>query len=422
MAESHPSSAYYPSRWPAEDGGPRRNQVPHSGAGLGIRAGERLTAHFRFDPAATMVVHRDEGELFLQRHTLGPDSVGMVERIDPITLETITSSGELPAGPTWPGGIAVAADGFILQTYGRWAHRLDPHSLEVVAARELPRNRPYNSFVLLDDGTMVTKDFGKDSEEPTGIVALDPVTLEPRTDEFVLPERSIARLSADGDTLYVVGTEHIFRLHWAGGWTLDTAFDGLYRTIEGQTYGWDAVIASGAAWFLDDGEGTEGFMAKGSFRTNGASPAPLHLVRADLRDGSVTLHEICGAPMGIVANPPVVDESRSIAVGFDSANATMTAFDIREDGSTSIRWQREQGHGPHMVLYPDTGELVTHDHDLERMMEQVVVVDIETGAERGRVDTGSPLMAPVFPAPGFGRDLYSCAFPGITRIAVEPED
>ena len=105
-----------------------------------------------------------------------------------------------PAGPTWPGGIAVAADGFILQTYGRWAHRLDPHSLEVVAARELPRNRPYNSFVLLDDGTMVTKDFGKDSDEPTGIVALDPVTLEPRAEEFVLPERSIARLSADGDT------------------------------------------------------------------------------------------------------------------------------------------------------------------------------------------------------------------------------
>ena len=284
--------------------------------------------HFRFDPAATMVVHRDECELYLQRHTLGPDTVGMIERIDPITLEVIVSSGELPAGPTWPGGIAVAADGFILQTYGRWAHRLDPHSLEVVAARELPRNRPYNSFVLLDDGTMVTKDFGKDSDEPTGIVALDPVTLEPRAEEFVLPERSIARLSADGDTLYVVGTEHIFRLNWDGGWTLDTAFDGLYRTIEGQTYGWDAVIASGAAWFLDDGEGTEGFMAKGSFRTNGASPAPLHLVRADLRDGSVTLHEICGAPMGIVA----LVKAAGLAPSGSEANRLIDGGGVRIDG------------------------------------------------------------------------------------------
>ena len=89
MVDSHPSPAYYPSRWPAEDGGPRRNQVPHTGAGLGLRQGERLAAHFRFDPAATMVVQRDEGELYLQRHTLGPDSVGIVERIDPITLEVI---------------------------------------------------------------------------------------------------------------------------------------------------------------------------------------------------------------------------------------------------------------------------------------------------------------------------------------------
>ncbi|MFM8973187.1 MAG: hypothetical protein ACKOOG_11235, partial [Actinomycetota bacterium] len=116
MVDSHLSPAYYPSRWPAEDGGPRRNQVPHSGTGLDLGPGERLAAHFRFDPAATMVVQRDEGELYLQRHTLGPDTVGMVERIDPITLETIVSSGELPAGPTWPGGIAVAADGSILQT------------------------------------------------------------------------------------------------------------------------------------------------------------------------------------------------------------------------------------------------------------------------------------------------------------------
>jgi hypothetical protein len=72
-----------------------------------------------------------------------------------------------------------------------------------------------------------------------------------------------------------------------------------------------------------------------------------------------------------------------------------------------------------MILYPDTGELVTHDHDSERMAEQLVVLNIETGAERGRVDTGSPIQSPVFPAAGFGRDLYSCAFPGISRISVE---
>ena len=38
-------------------------------------------------------------------------------RLDPITLETVATSGDLPAGPTWPGGIAVAADGSIVISY-----------------------------------------------------------------------------------------------------------------------------------------------------------------------------------------------------------------------------------------------------------------------------------------------------------------
>ena len=65
---------------------------------------------------------------------------------------------------------------------------------------------------------------------------------------------------------------------------------------------------------------------------------------------------------------------------------------------------------------------MTADHDGERMMEQLVVLDIETGEEKGRVDTGSPLQSPVFLAPGFGRDLYYVAFPVVTRITVVAGD
>jgi hypothetical protein len=54
------------------------------------------------------------------------------------------------------------------------------------------------------------------------------------------------------------------------------------------------------------------------------------------------------------------------------------------------------------------------------MMDQLVVLDVETGAERARVDTGSPLQSVVFLAPGFGRDLYYVAFPVVSRIHVVP--
>jgi hypothetical protein len=51
-------------------------------------------------------------------------------------------------------------------------------------------------------------------------------------------------------------------------------------------------------------------------------------------------------------------------------------------------------------------------------MDQLVVLDIETGEEKARVDTGSPLQSPVFMAPGFGRDLYYVAFPCVSHVTV----
>jgi hypothetical protein len=176
------------------------------------------------------------------------------------------------------------------------------------------------------------------------------------------------------------------------------------------------VIALGAAWFLDNGRGSERYT--GTFRGRGTNAAPLHLVRVDLSSGAVALTEICGLPNGVVANPPLVDAARRIAVGYDSGNGVLAAFDIAADGSTSPRWRRDQNHACHSLLFADTGELVTTDHDATRLMDQIVVLDIETGTERLRVDSGSPLQSVLFPAPGWDRDVYYCSFPTIARVSV----
>jgi hypothetical protein len=414
---------YWASRWPGEDGGPRRREIPRSGTGLGLQPGERLVATTRDAIVATMVVLRDPGEVYLLRHTGGPDAISWVERIHPESLAVLERSPDLPGGKTWPGGIAAHANGDIYVAFGRHAHRLSP-DLQTVQSVELPRDRPYNSFVILPDGHLALKDFGgtlpagieQSDDDSCELVVLEPDALKVVA-RVVIPERSIARLSADGSDIYVVGVDHLWRVRWDGtALAIDREFDAHYRTIDGQTYGWDAVLAGGAAWFLDDGEGTEGYA--GSFRGVSSSPAPLHVVRVDLETGGVTLTEVCGRPDGIVANPPAVDVERGVAVGYDSANGVLAAFAIDADGTLTPRWRREQHHACHPILYPDTGELVTADHDGERMMDQIVVLDVETGEEKGRVDTGSPLQSVVFLAPGFGRDLYYCAFPVVARVSV----
>jgi hypothetical protein len=422
---SPPSAAspagYWPGRWPAEDGGPGRRLAPHGAAGLGIAPGDRLTVVSRDAIAATMVVLRDPGEAYLLRHTAGPEAVSFVERIDPVTLQPVERSPDLPGGPTWPGGVAAHANGSLHVVFGNHAHRLAPDTT-VLASRTLPRLRPYNSFVVLPDGHLVTKDFGGALPDgspapgtPAELLVLEPegLTIVARLE---LPEPSIARLSADGSDVIVVGDHHLLRVHWDGTrLALDDAFQARYRTLDGQTYGWDAVIAGGAAWFLDDGEGAERYT--GTFRGRGIATTPLHLVRVDLATGEVSLAEICGEPGGIIANPPAVDTERAIAVGYDSGNGTMTAFSFAS-GDLRPVWRRAQDHASHPLLYPDTGELVTADHDAARGVDQVVVLDVSTGEEKARVDTGSPVQSVLFPCPGFGRDLYYCSFSTVARVSV----
>ncbi len=423
MPNDSDARGYWSSRWPGEDGGPRRRAIPRSGSGLAIGRGEQLEVVSRPAPVATMVVLRDAGEVYLLGHTTGTEAISWVERIDPVTLEVVRRSPDLPGGKTWPGGIAAHANGSLYVAFGRRVHRLTP-DLEVTASRMLPRDRPYNSFVILPDGTIALKDFAgalpggilNENGAPSELLVLEPDALE-ITARLQLPEASIARLAADGNTIYVVGDEHLYRVQWDGrALALDDAFRPRYRTLAGQTYGWDAVLTEGAAWFLDNGAGSERYA--GTLVGRGISPAPLHLVHVDLASGAVALTEICGLPNGIVANPPAIDESRAIAIGYDSANGVLAAFDFDTEGNTAPRWTRSQHHACHPIVFPDTGELVTADHDGERMMDQMVVLDIETGQERARVDTESPLQSVVFLAPGFDRDLYYCSFPCVSRVRV----
>jgi hypothetical protein len=415
-------SDYWKSSWSGEDGGPKRRQIATNVSIPRITNSKQLEVVSRDALAMTMPIVGPNDELFLQRVMPGLDSVAWVEKIDPLTLETIIQSEQLAGGPMWPGGMAAHANGSLYVVFGNHAHRLST-DLSVIASTELPRVRPYNSFVILPSGHIATKDFsgplpGQPNGTPmdnTELLILDPEDLR-IVARFELNEPSIARLSADGNNIYVVGVHSLIRVIWNGeSLSVDETFNACYRTLEGQTFGWDTVITDDDAWFLDNGEGTQLFT--GSFRGVGISTAPLHLVRVNKQTGHVTLTEICGLPNGIVANPPVVDMKRQIVVGFDSGNGVISGFDFDED-SVTLRWSHEQNHACHMLLIPETGQIITADYRPELGCEQVVVLDITTGAEVARVSTTSPIQSAVFPAIGPRGDIYWCSMTTITRISV----
>lgn len=441
--------ALWPSRWPAEDGGSARGQTVGGGGGLDVGAGERLVVAASRDAfACTMVVLREPGEVFLLRHAMGRRPLrdpthAWVERIDAESLAPLARSPDLPAGPFWPGGMAVHGNGSLYVVFGRCCHRLSPE-LEPLASRQLPAPRPHNSFVILDDGTLAVKDLDTSLSAPARLSLLDPGTLNPCAADLDLGEPVVARLSAEGGFIYVVGVETLRRYHWDGTrLSRDTGWELAYNRDGPDSHGWDPVIAGGQLWFLDRG----GHDYATTMRGAGQARGPVRLFRVSLADAADwEAAEVSGLPRGAVTDPPLYDEQRRIAVGYDSANGVVQAFRFGEQ--LEPLWRRELDHAAHMLLYPSSGELVMHDfrgpalarHRLGRALarvttplvhvegvrraasrrsgDDVVVLDIETGAERARARVPSLFQSVLFPAPGFGRDLYWCTFSTVARLEV----
>ena len=448
------AGSYWPKPWSGEDGGPRRLCKPEGQPGLGIRPGESLElAAFRDSFAADMLIRREEGELYALRHDmpkgdpLAGDCEGWVERLDPVTLEPLTVTPRFPAGRYWPGGIAAHANGDIYMVFGRWARRFSK-DLELKAERKLPVDRPYNSFVILDTGELVTKDCDAPRGEASSTFSvLDPETLESVVPELEIEEGSIARLASDGRTVTCVGTRTVMRLSLdrAAG-RLEVAEDWRpHYARPGQTFGWDPVVTDEHVFWMDNGKNSVDWTMRGS----GDAPSPVRLwwCRLDDQDALNSV-EISGLPHGTESNPPAWDPERGVVVAYDAGNAVVRAWKLEGDELRPL-WRRDDlAHAGHLIVFPDTRELVVQDFrdlpalrrpGLRRLIrrsvqalgryelvrrnspvghDSMVVLDLDTGEEKGRIDVPSPSQAFLFPAPGFDRDLYYLSMTSMARITV----
>jgi hypothetical protein len=448
------ADAYWPQPWTCEDGGPRRWGVASGQPGLDLRPGERLEVVALHDAVATdALVRREPGELYALRHRIplrGAQSTPVeawVERLDSETLAVTASTPRLPGGAFWPGGIAAHACGDLHMVFGCWAHRLSP-GLEVLASHRLPVARPHNSFVVLDGGELVTKDCDAPAgHEPSTVSVLDPETLLPVAEPLRLPEPSVGRLSSDGESVIAMGTTAVFRLRLdteAGRLVIDERWRPRYGPAPDRSYGWDPVITDEHVFWMDNGRNLVDHTMLGS----GVQASPVRLWWGRRDDGSVRSVEISGLPYGTESNPPAWDPQEGIVVAYDAGNAVVRAWSVRGDELDPL-WRRDRlAHAGHLIVYPDTRELVVGDWRDRRVLrrpflrpilrplgpallrfaaarragaaggDRLVVLDLDSGAERSRVEVPSPVQGFLFPAPGFGRDLYYQSLTTIARVAV----
>lgn len=426
-----PGDGYWPSHWPVECGGNRRQK-----SAVGRLDVASATAHVttrstgRWD---VMVVAREPGEWYVggtMPAFSGPPPHGWVERFDPVTLEPLAASPELPCGEhVWCGAVLVHRNGSVYSVNGSYLHRLDPDDLHVEAERALV-DCSHNGLLSLSDGTLVTKDLRLEGQGVTTVSRFDPDALEPVGPPVRLPEGSMGRIAADvapdgTEHVYVPGTEHLLRLRVDGDELVVDDLRSRYRNAAGdQGLAWDACLSGDAVWLMDNGDvpsvrHIHTTMPNGRFddppalswRQPTAWTGPQRLLRATA-SGRVDECVPFGNPGGGIIAPPVVVPERRTAIAWDSVNGGLAGVDT---GDLSVRWHLDIRPSMQPVVFPDSGELVIND--FTDGVDWLVVVDVETGALLDRVDTGSRIANGMFLTAGLDRDVYYCSTLTLARIA-----
>ena len=426
-----PMPGYYPSVWPCECGGPRR-QKSAAGPGLNLQPGEELkaTARERAGRWPVMFVQRAQGELYLQGGAppfQSDESFGWLEKVDPVSLEPLASSPKLPSGGhNWCGAVVVHENGDLYMTNGSYCHRLTP-DCTVVAERELPIDCAYNGLLILSDGNLIMKDI--QLSEPSHFSVLEPEKLE-EVDRLEFPENSVGRicidLTPDGEFVYATSDTRVYRLRYAGGrLELDDGWTGSYDLPgEDQSFAWDTCVGDDSVWFQDMGAAV-GALAILTARPIGTIPpalhetaaGPQHVFRMSTADATDldALTPFALPDAGIIA-PPLYDQDSHILVAYDSNNGKLGGWRYGPEGLREL-WRKDIRNFQQPMLFAETRELIVDD--VQEDGDYVLVLDLETGEERGRVHSGADRSSGMFFCPGWDRDVYYVTLFGqIARIYV----
>lgn len=435
---SHPG--YWPSAWPVECGGNRRQKAGVRRLGAATGTADVVARHD--DKWHVMVIERDPGQWYVggtMPAFSGPPPFGWVERIDPLTLDVLAASPRLPCGDhVWCGAILAHANGSILSVNGNHLHRLDPDDLSILVERRLPADRSHNGLLALADGSLITKDLRLEGQGGTTITRLDPDSLELLGKPLVLPEGSMGRIAADlepdrTEAVYVPGSEHLWRVRVEGDeLVVDPDWQPRYREAHDRFgLSWDACLSDDTCWLMDCGdvpsvrrihqtEPNGRFESPPgrdlSWRLDAPWEGPQRLHRISLADPTAhVVIEPFGNPGGGIIAPPVHIPEFEMAIAWDSINGGLAGVST-VDGGLDVAWHLDVRASMQPVVFPESGELVINDFTVAGR-DDLIVVDIATGALLDRVATGSRIANGMFLTAGGDRDVYYCSTLTVARIS-----
>ena len=116
---------------------------------------------------------------------------------------------------------------------------------------------------------------------------------------------------------------------------------------------------------------------------------------------------------GVIA-PPVHVPEFNMAIAWDSINGGLAG--VNTSGvEMEVMWHLDVRASMQPVVFPESGELVINDFTADGS-DDLVVVDVASGALIDRVDTGSRIANGMFLTAGGNRDVYYCTTTTLARV------
>jgi len=121
-----------------------------------------------------------------------------------------------------------------------------------------------------------------------------------------------------------------------------------------------------------------------------------------------------GTPGGGIIAPPVHVPEHQMAIAWDSINGGLAGVSTA-GGELNVAWQLDARASMQPIVFPDSGELVINDFTADGS-DDLIVVDIASGALIDRVSTGSRIANGMFLTAGGARDVFYCSTLYLSRI------
>ena len=143
-------------------------------------------------------------------------------------------------------------------------------------------------------------------------------------------------------------------------------------------------------------------------------PQRLHRVSLENPEAHLSVEPFGTAGGGIIA-PPVHVAEAEMAIAWDSINGGLAGVSTG-DGGLDVAWQLDIRASMQPVVFPDSGELVINDFTADGD-DDLVVVDVSSGALIDRVATGSRVANGMFLSAGGNRDVFYCSTLTVARVS-----